>query len=95
MILINQTPNHSLAPCPLCAMQRSNAEHLPTQYTQNQVENKEGPKDDQADKVDPGQLEAHRIIHLKRNTEQDEDRAKTVDRYFVVDEVGGLVQDQS
>lgn len=49
------------------AMQHSNIEHLPAQHTQNQVENKEGSEDDQADKVDPRQLEAHRIIHLKRN----------------------------
>lgn len=54
-------------------MQHSNTDHLPAQHTQNQVENEEGSKDDQADKVDPRQLEAHRIIHLKRNTEQDED----------------------
>lgn len=93
-VVFNQTPNHSFAPYPLCAMPRSNTEHLPAQHTQNQVENKEGSKDDQADKVDPRQLKAHRIIHLKRNTEQDEDRAKTVDRYSVVDVVSGLVQDR-
>lgn len=74
-------------------MQHSKTEHLPTQYTQNQVENKEGSKDDQANKVDPRQLKAHRIIHLKRTTEQHE--AKYVDRYFVIDEVIELVQDQS
>lgn len=74
-------------------MQHSKTAHLPTQNTQNQVENKEGSKDDQADKVDPWQLKAHRIIHLKRNTEQYE--AKTVDRYFVIDEFSELVQDQS
>lgn len=50
--------------------------NLPAQHTQNQVENKEGSKDDQADKVDPRQLEAHRIIHLKKTTELDEDKLK-------------------
>lgn len=42
--------------------------YIPTQHSQNQVENKEGSKDDQTDKVDPRQLEAHCVIHLNRNT---------------------------
>lgn len=41
---------------------------LPAQHTQHQVENKEGAKDDQANKVDPGQLEAHCVVHLHRDT---------------------------
>lgn len=76
-------------------MQHLNTEHLPAQHTQNQVENEEGSKDHQTDKVDPRQLKAHCIIHLKRNTEQDEDRAKTADIYFFVNEVSGQVKDQS
>lgn len=93
--VLDQTPKASLAPYPLCAMQHSNTEHPPAQHTQNQVENEEGSKDDQTDKVDPRQLKAHRIIHLKGNTEPDEDRAKTADRYFFVNEVSGQVEDQS
>lgn len=93
--VLDQTPKASLAPYPLCAMQHSNTEHPPAQHTQNQVENEEGSKDDQTDKVDPRQLKAHRIIHLKRNTEQDEDRAKTADRYIFVNDVSGQVEDQS
>lgn len=42
-------------------------EILPAQYTQNQVEDKKGPKDDKTDEVDPRQLKAHCIIHLKRD----------------------------
>lgn len=45
-------------------LQHSSTQHLPAQHAQHQVENKEGSKDHQADKVDPRQLKAHRIIHL-------------------------------
>lgn len=62
---------------------------LPAQHTQNQVENEEGPKDDQADEVDPGQLEAHRIIHLYQNTSSEEesglkDLVDSSERFFFV-----------
>lgn len=79
--VLEQTPNHShYCHIQLCDMQHSNTKHLPTQHTQNQVENKEGSKDDQANKVDPRQLKAHRIIHLNRNKEQNQDGAKRADR---------------
>lgn len=45
---------------------RTDLKTSPAQHTQHQVENKERSKDDQADKVDPGQLKAHRIVHLRR-----------------------------
>lgn len=38
--------------------------HSPTENAQHQVEDKEGAKDDKTDKVDPGQLVTHGILHL-------------------------------
>lgn len=62
--------------------------NLPAQHTQNQVENEEGSKDDQADEVDPGQLEAHGIIHLHQNTSSEEegglkDLDDSLERFFL------------
>lgn len=55
------------------------ASFSPTQHPQNKVQDEERAEDDQAHKVDPGQLHPHRIIHLRdrkgrktrgKNTEQ-------------------------
>lgn len=43
--------------------------HQPAEDTKNQVENEEGAKDHQADKVNPGQLETDGIIHLGKEEE--------------------------
>lgn len=44
--------------------------YLPAQNTQHKVEDEKGSEDDQAYKVDPGQLKTYCIIHLpKENTE--------------------------
>lgn len=40
----------------------------PTQDTKHKVEDEEGPKDDQAHKVYPGQLIPHGILHLGRES---------------------------
>lgn len=40
--------------------------HLPAEHPQHQVENKEGAKQDKADKVDPGPFVPNGIIYLAR-----------------------------
>jgi len=52
-------PNIHVVICPI---------HSPAQHTQHKVENKEGSKDDQANKVNPRQLKPNSIIHLQRWT---------------------------
>lgn len=50
------------------------SQNLPAQHSQDQVEYKEGSKDDQTDKVDPRQLKAHCIIHLHGNTSREREK---------------------
>lgn len=54
--------------------------HLPAQHTQHKVEDKKGSKDDQAYKVDPGQLKTDGIIHLPKENNKLHRIASTI--YF-------------
>lgn len=42
-----------------------NGNLLPAQHTQNEIENEKGAEDDERDKIDPRQLIAHSILHLR------------------------------
>lgn len=46
--------------------------HEPAEDTKNQVENEEGAEDHQADKVNPGQLEADGVVHLVKEEEKEQ-----------------------
>lgn len=48
---------------------------LPAQHTQNKVENEKRAEDDERDKIDPWQLIAHSILHLRRG-ERERERGK-------------------
>lgn len=38
---------------------------LPTQHPQNEIEDEKGAEDDERDKIDPRQLIAHSVLHLR------------------------------
>lgn len=44
---------------------------LPAQHTQNEIENEKGAEDDERDKIDPRQLIAHSILHLRESRERE------------------------
>lgn len=44
---------------------------LPAQHTQNEIENEKGAEDDERDKIDPWQLIAHSILHLRESRERE------------------------
>ena len=46
---------------------RPRGSYSPAQHTQDEVDDEEGPKDDQRHKVDPGHLDANGVIHLEEN----------------------------
>lgn len=45
---------------------------LPAQHPQNEIENEKGAEDDERDKIDPWQLIAHSILHLRESREREE-----------------------
>lgn len=57
-----------LCPLPNCERQRSRYE--PAQHTQHKVDDEKGAKDDQRNKVDPGDLVANGVVHLHRDRAQ-------------------------
>lgn len=45
---------------------------LPAQHPQNEIENEKGAEDDERDKIDPRQLIAHSILHLRESKEREQ-----------------------
>lgn len=56
------------------------ASFSPTQHSQNKVQDEERAEDDQAHKVDPGQLYPHRIIHLRERERERRQRRRIQNR---------------
>lgn len=55
---------------------------LPAQHTQNEIENKKGAEDDERHKIDPRQLIAHSILHLRERRERaEEERGRKRERW--------------
>lgn len=50
---------------------------LPAQHTQNEIENEKGAEDDERDKIDPRQLIAHSILHLRESRERERREGET------------------
>lgn len=46
---------------------------LPAQHPQNEIENEKGAEDDERDKIDPWQLIAHSILHLRERRDRGEE----------------------
>lgn len=45
---------------------------LPAQHPQNEIENEKGAEDDERDKIDPRQLIAHSVLHLRETRDTGE-----------------------
>lgn len=49
---------------------------LPAQHPQNEIENEKGAEDDERDKIDPWQLIAHSILHLRETRDIGEEETE-------------------
>lgn len=76
---------------------------LPAQHTQNEIENEKGAEDDERDKIDPRQLIAHSILHLRESRERGGEQRRGEERRGGVrsgeerrgEKIGGLTREDT
>lgn len=68
---------------------------LPAQHTQNEIENEKGAEDDERDKIDPRQLIAHSILHLRGSRERKRGEERGEEREKRGEKIGGLTREDT